>query len=113
MAEGIVQQREATVGVLTRCCLEDGARSERSRNGRLEVSDDEVQMERRPMSCVGPALLSPFEGLGTPRFEQQVDGCFCPYQFDESAIEAPADAEPDRPRVEGDGAFHVVNVQID
>jgi hypothetical protein len=113
VAEGIVQQREAAVGVLTRRCLENRTGSERSSNGGVEVSDDEVQVEGRPVSSVGTKLLGAFEGLGTRCLEQQIDWGFCPQQFDESAIETPTHAERERLRIESDRAFYVINVEID
>ena len=113
MAEGVVQQREAPVGVLTGRCLENGTGRERSSKGCIEVSDDEIQVERRPVSSVGTKLLGPCEGLGIRRFEQQVDWSFCPQQFDEAAIETPTDAERKRLRIERDRAFYVVNIEIE
>jgi len=114
VAEGIVQKRERTVSVPTWRCLENGARSERSSNGCVEVSDDEVQVERRPVSSVGAKPLSPVEGLGLRRLEQQIDRSFCPQQLDESGIEkTPTDVEAERLRIESDGAFHVIHVEID
>ena len=113
MAEGIVQQREAAVGLLTRRCLENGTGSERSSNGRVEVTNDEVQVKGRPVSRVAAKLLRPFEGLGTRCFEQQIDWGFCAQQLDECAVETPTDAEPKRLRIENDGAFDVVNVEIE
>ena len=76
MAEGIVQQREAAVGMLTRRCLQNGTGSERSSNRCVEVSDDEIQVEGRPVSSVTAKLLSAFEGLGTRCFAQQIDWGF-------------------------------------
>ena len=78
MAERIMQQREAPVGLLTRRCLENGTRSERSSNGGVEVSDDEVQVQGRPVSSVAAKLFGPFEGLAPGCFEQQVEWGFCP-----------------------------------
>ena len=108
-----VQEREPAVGVLTRRRLENGAGSEGSSNGCVEVSDDKVQMERCPVSSVGAKLLSPFEGFGPRSFEQQIDRGFGSQQLDESRIETPTDVEPERLRVENDGAFHIINVEIE
>jgi len=113
MAEGIVQQREAAVGVLTRRCLENGTGSERSSHGGVEVSDDEVQVEGRPVSSVAAKLLSPLKGLATRCFEEQIDWGFCSQQLDEFAIETPTDAELERLRIKRNGAFYVSNVEIE
>ena len=112
VTEGIVQQREAAVSVLARRCLENGARSERSRNGCVEVSDDEVQMKGRPMSSVAAKLRSPFEGLAARGFAQQIDWRLCAQQFDES-VEAPTDVQRKRLGIESGGAFDVIHVQIE
>jgi len=113
VAEGIVQEREAAVWLLTRSCLDNGAGSPRSSNSCVEISDDEVQVEWRPMSSVGAKLRRPFEGLGTRHFQQQIDWSLRPQQLDKSGVETPTDAELERLRVERDGAFHVIDIQID
>src|SRR4051812_25992428 len=68
VAEGIVQERDSAVWLLSRSCLDNGAGSPRSSNSCVEVSDDEVQVEWRPMSSVGAKLRRPFEGLATRHF---------------------------------------------
>lgn len=113
MTERIVQEREAAIGVLRRRFLQDGPVIERQSERGVEIVDDEIQVNRRPMSVVRAELLSSFEGLRACRFEQQIDGHFSPQQLDKLVIETAADAEPQRLRVEGDGALHVVHVQID
>jgi len=65
------------------------------------------------VSSVGATLLSSFEGLGTGCFQQQIDWGLGPQQLDESAVEAPADAERKRLRIETTARSIVVNVEIE
>src|SRR5882724_1899860 len=89
VAEGIVQQCEAAVELLSRRCLENGTCRDGARNGCIEVIDDEVQVQGRPVPRVGAKLFGAFEGRAARRFEQQIDWSVCPQQLDEPAIETP------------------------
>jgi hypothetical protein len=68
VAEGIVQQREATVSVLTRRSLENGAGSQRSSKRYVEVRDDEIEVERGPVSGVAALLFRSCERRRPRRF---------------------------------------------
>ena len=79
MAERIVQQRELSVRMLARPALEHGSGINRSGNGSVDIGDDEIEVQRRPVSCVAACgRWRPFEGRGAGRFEEQINGASAP-----------------------------------
>jgi hypothetical protein len=113
VAEGIVKQGEAAVGVLAWRSLDYGTGGHCAGKGCVEIRDDEVEVERRPVPSIVARLPSSLEGRAAAGLEQQVNRSFCPKQLDEAGIETPPDAELERGRVERDCALDIVDVEID
>ncbi len=100
-------------GMRLRRIIDRRARSDRFRDDRIDIIDNEVEMHGRPVPRVAPRLAG--RGAGDrPRFlHQQVERRRAADQLDAAIAEPPPDLQIEQRRVERSRTREIVDVDVD
>ncbi len=111
MAEGIGQHGDPAIGRILGWGFEPGARRDGAFDGGVDVVDDDVGVDWRPVSAVAARIATGAHRAGI--LAQQVDRRRPTHELDEVGAEAAGNLEVEGRGVEAQGGFDVWHIDIE
>lgn len=113
MAEWIAQHRQLAPGEWSRLVLEPCSRRHGAFDGRANILDFKIEMNRRPMSMIVADRSRLTRRQASRRFFQEIDRRGTTDHLGDRTIEkAPAEMKAECSAVEFDAAFDVVDIHV-